>query len=64
VREAELGADGVLLVTFADGTMYAYANFTPALFEEWQKASSAGSWFHNNVRKKPEQHPVVGPKAE
>ncbi len=57
VRAAELGADGVVLVTFSDGEQYAYANFTPELFEEWQKASSAGSWFHHNVRKKPERHP-------
>jgi hypothetical protein len=58
VRAAELGADGVLLVTFADGEQYAYANFTPELFEEWQAAKSAGSWFHHNVRTKPDRHPV------
>jgi hypothetical protein len=59
VRAAELGADGVLTVEFSDGKKYQFGNFTRELFEEWQKAPSAGSWFHHNVRKKPERHPVL-----
>lgn len=58
VRAAELGADGTLLVTFADGAVYAYANFTAEQFAEWEKAKSAGSWFHHNVKNKPDRHPA------
>lgn len=59
VRAAELGADGVVAVEFRDGAIYRYANFTLELMAEWEAAKSAGSWFHHNVRSKPDRHPIV-----
>ncbi len=59
VRSAILDVDGNLTVTFADGKEYRYGNFTLELLEEWRKADSAGSWFHHQVRRKPERHPVL-----
>lgn len=59
IVSAELGADGIVAVTFKDGKAYRYANFTPALMDEWKAAKSAGNWFHQNVRTKPDRHPVV-----
>lgn len=59
LRAASLGVDGVLMVDFANGSRYRYANFTLELMAEWEAAKSAGSWFHNNVRTKPDRHPIV-----
>lgn len=59
IRSAELGADGVAAVTFKDGAVYRYANFTAELMAEWEAAKSAGSWFHQNVRSKADRHPIV-----
>lgn len=64
LRHAELGADGVVTVHFANGTTYGYASFTPELMLEWEHADSAGRWFHNNVRSKPDKHPVVSKQGE
>lgn len=59
IRSATLDAAGVVAVEFRDGSIYRYANFTLELMTEWEAAKSAGSWFHNNVRTKPDRHPVL-----
>jgi hypothetical protein len=59
IRAASLGADGVLTVEFKDGARYRYGNFTVDLLAEWEGADSAGRWFHQHVRTKPDRHPVL-----
>lgn len=60
VKRAELEpATGVVTVTFANGSTYRYANFNAELMAEWDAAKSAGSWFHNRVKMRPEEHPLV-----
>ena len=61
LRTASLDDRGVVTVAFANGTTYQYANFSAELMLEWQNAKSAGSWFHQNVRSKPDRHPVTSP---
>lgn len=63
LRAATIGTDGVLFVEFKNGSTVAYANFTPELWAEWQAAQSAGSWFHANVRSKPDRHAVLSKTA-
>lgn len=60
VLDTELG---IVTVQFKNGTSFRYGNFTSALMAEWEAASSAGSWFHKNIRSKPDRHPVVHPPS-
>jgi hypothetical protein len=57
---ATLEASGVVAVEFTNGRTYRYANFTAELMRDWQAAKSAGSWFHQNVRSKPDRFPIIG----
>lgn len=59
LRAATLATDGTVTVEFANGTVYRYGGFTAELMQEWQDAKSAGGWFHQHVRQKPERHPVL-----
>ena len=59
VKSATLNDDGTTEVTFANGGRATYKNITPDLFEEWEKAESAGRWFHNRVRSKPTEYPMI-----
>lgn len=60
VKSAELKDDGSCVVTFANGSGYAYKGMTEALMEEWKSAPSAGRWFHQKVRSKPQDFPPIG----
>ncbi len=50
-------------VLFKNGKTYRYANVTAEEMAAWAAAKSAGSWFHDNIRGKPEAHPVVAAEA-
>lgn len=45
-------ASQTLAIQFAKGGVYHYSAFTPKHWEAFQKAKSAGSFFHKNVRGK------------
>lgn len=57
-------ATGILEVTFQNGKAVSYAKFTAELMREWAEAKSAGTWFHANIRQRPDAHPVVGPDGK
>lgn len=59
IKSAVLGDDGVLEVTFQNDQKARYANFKAELMDDWEKDSSAGSWFHRNVRQKPDAFPQI-----
>lgn len=63
VASAELDtATGILEVAFHSSRglqKYKYANFTLDLLDEWCKAESAGSWFHDRVKSRPDLHPIA-----
>lgn len=46
-------------VMFTNGSGYRYANFTDAMMADWRISTSAGTWFHANVKADPTAHPVV-----
>lgn len=54
---------GIVSVEFKSGAPRRYANFTPEIWADWCAAKSAGSWFHANVRQKPE-HPEIRDAVE
>ncbi len=56
-------ATEIVDVTFGNGATAKYEKFTPELMKEWASAQSAGTWFHQNVRQKPDLHPMVGAPA-
>jgi hypothetical protein len=60
VKSAELKEDGSCVVTFANGSGYAYKGMTEALMEDWKAAPSAGKWFHHKIRSKPAEFPPIG----
>lgn len=61
VKRAALDpASGVVTVDFANDKTYRYGNFTTMLMREWAEAKSPGSWFHNNVRQRPDAYPLLG----
>lgn len=65
IRRAMLDpGTSIVTVAFANGTTYRYGNFTPELMAAWKDAKSAGAWFHQQVRSRPKQHPVVPAIAE
>lgn len=69
VKTATLNDDGTAEVTFANGGRATYRNISAEMFDEWEKADSAGRWFHNRVRSKPTEYPMIAqvkdePKAE
>lgn len=52
--------DGAALsVSFNNGATATYGNVTDKLVDEWEAAKSAGSWFHNNIRMKSKDHPIL-----
>ncbi len=59
VAAAELSPDGIVEVTFVNGSSYRYANFSRALMAQWSAAPSAGSWFHRMVKGASKRHPLV-----
>lgn len=60
IQRADLdAATCIVAVSFANGSTYRYRNFTSDLMAAWRDAKSAGSWFHANVRSKPDAHPIV-----
>lgn len=59
VKAATLNDDGTCEVLFANGGKAVYKNFTPDLFKEWEEAESAGRWFHNRIRSKATDFPMV-----
>lgn len=61
VASAKLDPDaGTVDVTFANQSVHRFAKFTAAQLAEWKEAKSAGSWFHQHVKLKPEDHPHLG----
>lgn len=60
VRSAKLNPEtGVVAVLFRNGQTVHYGAFTVDMMIEWEAAKSAGSWFHHNVRQKPDRHPIL-----
>lgn len=59
VKSATLNDDGTTEVAFANGGKATYQNISDAMFDEWEAAESAGRWFHNRVRSKPTDFPMV-----
>jgi hypothetical protein len=52
-------ADGVLVVEFTNGHLYAY-NMAPAEFEAFARAESKGSYFNKTIRGKVEGRKLTG----
>lgn len=64
VKQATLEDDGKLTVTFANNTQVMYGNVTPAVMDEWEKAESAGRFFHAKIRSKSNDFPeLAGTKS-
>lgn len=50
----------IVTVSFLGGGRYRFANFSESLLKDWSLAVSAGRWFNQMIRSRPEEHPPVG----
>jgi len=44
--------DGLFLLEFLSGGLYGYEDCPPGIFEEFEKASSKGKFFHREIKDK------------
>lgn len=61
VESSNIGAlaleNGTLLVSFLNGSQYAYENVNEKIFDEIVSAASVGRTFHQLVKSKPDEYP-------
>ncbi len=47
-------------VTFKNQSVHRFGKFSAGLLGEWRDAKSAGTWFHEQIKTRPEVHPHLG----
>lgn len=59
LKAATLNDDGTFEVTFASGSKATYRGMTAEVFAEWEASQSAGRFFHQRIRSKPADYPMI-----